>query len=91
MKIKYGLIIKVIFLICILFMVSIFYNQISNFFKTTALVTQLLPSVPVKPLKYFSDPPVWKKIEYTAGDSIVKADLIFRRIIIKQFSFTSLI
>ena len=76
MKIKYGLIIKVIFLICILFMVSIFYNQISNFFKTTALVTQLLPSVPVKPLKYFSDPPVWEKIEYTAGDSIVKADLI---------------
>ena len=51
MKIKYGLIIKIIFLICILFMVSIFYNQISNFFKTTALVTQLLPSVPVRPLK----------------------------------------
>ena len=76
MKIKFGLITKVIFVICILFMVSIFYNKISNFFRTTALVTQLLPSIPVKPLKYFSDAPVWKKVEYTSGDSIVQADLI---------------
>ena len=73
---KFSLLMKVFVIISVLFLFSIFYNNIINFFKTTALVTQLLPSVPIKPLQYFSEPPIWQKIEYTSGDSVVKADLI---------------
>ena len=55
-----------------------------NFFRTTALVTQLMPSVPLKPLKYFSDSPRWEKVQYTSGDSIIQADLIFPKKINKS-------
>ena len=84
MKIKLEMIIKVVFVICTLFVLSVFHNKIMNFFRTTALVTQLLPSVPFKPLKYFSDSPKWEKVQYTSGDSIIQADLILPKKINKS-------
>ena len=84
MKKKFALIIIVIFVICTLLFLSIFHNKIMNFFRTTALVTQLMPSVPLKPLKYFSDSPRWEKVQYTSGDSIIQADLIFPKKINKS-------